>query len=321
MTILVWAVIGLLTSPLHSPAMMMSPPLPPQRKRGGPEEASKYPSHYNNNEPSQETGGIPSLGILNEPQHHYVASVVTPIQYMDKLTHYLTNYLASEGDNKENIDDSPPEQQQHHAHPQKLLFASIMALLAGISDALCLHRFNCFATMMTGNTIMMSLSLAEKRWEDALWRTSLIGSYLVGAVSIQSIEVTSLKWIVPILASIFSIADYLLTFYPERWQSHAVPILALGYGMIYTYVYQELDRNSADAITGHIMMLGSHVSDFFLGLPVNFEQMTLSSCVFVSLVVGCILGCRLECILKPTSFPYFALLGISYAAVFTMYLA
>ncbi len=91
--------------------------------------------------------------------------------------------------------------------------------------------------------------------------------------------------------------------------------------MVYTYAYQELDRNSADAVTGHIMILGSNVSDFFLGILVNLEQMTLSSCVFASLVVGCVLGCRLECISKPTSFPYFALIGISYAAVFTIYLA
>ncbi len=71
--ILVWAVIGLWASPLHSHAMMMSPPLPPQRILGGPEEASKYPSHYNNNEPLQVAGGITFFGI----------------QYMDKLSKHI----------------------------------------------------------------------------------------------------------------------------------------------------------------------------------------------------------------------------------------
>ena len=104
-----------------------------------------------------------------------------------------------------------------------------MAILAGITDALCLQRFHCFVTMMTGNTIVVSISLSEKRWKHALWRASLIMRYLLGAVCVQSFELTSLKWAVPIVTGIFSIADYLLTFHPERWQSHAVPILALGY--------------------------------------------------------------------------------------------
>jgi uncharacterized membrane protein YoaK (UPF0700 family) len=82
-----------------------------------------------------------------------------------------------------------------------------MAILAGITDALCLQRFHCFVTMMTGNTIVMSISLSEKRWKHALWRASLITSYLLGAVCVQSFELTSLKWIVPIVTGIFSIVS------------------------------------------------------------------------------------------------------------------
>lgn len=255
---------------------------------------------------------------------HYGDSMVILLQQeVNNLTHMMNSTFASENDDHDSIHTSDfPYEEQQHSFPQMLRFASIMAILAGISDALCLHRFNCYVTMMTGNTIVMSISLSEKRWKHALWRASLIGSYLLGAVCIQSIELTSLKWAVPIVTGIFSIADYLLTFHPERWQSHAVPILALGYGMIYGYAYQELDRNSVDVINGHIIMLGSMISDYLLGrLPVDVEQMALSSCVLVSLVMGCIVGCRLSCVLKPTSFPYFACLGISYAAVFTVYLS
>lgn len=82
-----------------------------------------------------------------------------------------------------------------------------MAILAGITDALCLQRFHCFVTMMTGNTIVMSISLSEKRWKHALWRASLITSYLLGAVCVQSFELTSLKWIVPIVTGIFSVVS------------------------------------------------------------------------------------------------------------------
>ena len=142
----------------------------------------------------------------------------------------MNSSLASERGNHESIHTSDfLYEQQQHSFPQKLRFASIMAILAGITDALCLQRFHCFVTMMTGNTIVMSISLSEKRWKHALWRASLIMRYLLGAVCVQSFELTSLKWIVPIVKGIFSIADYLLMFHPERWQSHAVPILALGY--------------------------------------------------------------------------------------------
>ena len=66
----------------------------------------------------------------------------------------------------------------------------VLAFLAGTSNAICQRRFDCFASMMTGNVIAASTALSERRWDDALFRSSMVGGYAIGAACARSMEST-----------------------------------------------------------------------------------------------------------------------------------
>lgn len=97
---------------------------------------------------------------------------------------------------------------------------TILAFLAGISHAICLEWFEGYPTMMTGNTIATSIAISERRWVDALYRSSLICGYMFGVAGGRCAELASkmrrglesgdkeyLGIIAPIVAVIFAVAD------------------------------------------------------------------------------------------------------------------
>jgi hypothetical protein len=153
----------------------------------------------------------------------------------------MNSSLASERGNHESIHTSDfLYEQQQHSFPQKLRFASIMAILAGITDALCLQRFHCFVTMMTGNTIVMSISLSEKKMEACI------------VACITHYEISSWCGVCPIIRIDKSKVDCthckgyifhrrLFTHVPSRTmaESRRTNSCTRIYGMIYGYAYQE----------------------------------------------------------------------------------
>mmetsp|Transcript_41182 Transcript_41182/g.74233 ORF Transcript_41182/g.74233 Transcript_41182/m.74233 type:complete len:341 (-) Transcript_41182:62-1084(-) len=224
-----------------------------------------------------------------------------------------------------------------------LAFASIMAFLAGYSDVICLQKFHCYATMMTGNVISMSMALAERKWNDALWRLSLVGSYVIGAASVRSIEMSCrqrimasesqsssqksnhphLKIVAPIVAAVFAIADKLLigsSSIISDGQKWNLALLALGYGMVYASANQALNATITQLVTGHITKLGSAVSDRFLpgGARQWNKGVVTSVCILGSFIVGGIFGVQILSV-APNEFPLFASLGIVYALLLAMF--
>uniref|UniRef100_A0A7S4HIP7 Uncharacterized protein n=1 Tax=Odontella aurita TaxID=265563 RepID=A0A7S4HIP7_9STRA len=55
-----------------------------------------------------------------------------------------------------------------------------LAFLAGVADVLCSTRHECYANMMTGNTVKFATAVAERRSIDALFSLSVLSSYVLG---------------------------------------------------------------------------------------------------------------------------------------------
>jgi len=162
------------------------------------------------------------------------------------------------------------------------------AFLAGIADVFCMSRHNCYANMMTGNTIKFATSASQLCLVDTAFFAALIASYLVGfgayriadqtvpirrsapttsahqpptsreegkeegAVVVESRPPTTSAAIAPVVFGLFA-------FYDILWGSHflsssnkrwLVTILAVGSGMI-----NSAAAESTGVVTG--MMTGN----------------------------------------------------------------
>ncbi|KAL9186266.1 hypothetical protein ACHAXT_005504 [Thalassiosira profunda] len=213
-----------------------------------------------------------------------------------------------------------------------LAFASTMAFLAGYSDVICVRQFNCYAAMMSGNVVVTSMALAEKKWTEALGRLSLIGSYLLGAASVRSIELIHrrsaesetksnqhLTMVAPIVAVIFAIANHLVMGLHSDSQKWKLALLAFGYGMVYASANQALNATITQLLTGHIVKLGTAVSDRFVGTTRQWNAGSLLSlCILGSFIAGGACG-TLSLPSVPKDFPFFTVLGIGYALVLSFY--
>ena len=237
-------------------------------------------------------------------------------------------------------DSSNKSLQQRSNSIQPLAFASIMASLAGCSDAICYKRFNCYAAMMSGNVVTLSIAIAERQWKDVMWKASLIGSYLLGSASVRSIETfvsrrftsespTSQakqrqhhKVVAPIVVVVFAIANEILLKNDD--DSHVTKLaegyalLAWGYGMVYATANKALNGTITQLLTGHITKMGTAISDVLFGRSITDttkDMYRFSACILGSFIIGGIIGGQFV----SSDLPLFSLLGVIYAIVLAMF--
>ena len=281
--------------------------------RGGSIESTPQPQQYCRRELSaEEQLDILRLGFIppSSPSH---------------TRYYTYNPRFSRGGS---IDEasSVVSKERRTIHP--LAFASIMAGLAGCSDVICLQKFNCYATMMTGNVITLSLAISEQQLKDVLWRMSLIGSYVIGAASVRCIELLyqeSLSQntksskqhirvaVAPMIATVFAIANQLIT--KDIGQRYNVAMLALGYGMVYSTANQVVSTIT-QLLTNHITKLGTLMGTTLSTRKTSSwnSEASKSVCIIGSFIIGGIFGGHLLQVIS-TDFPFFTLLGLVYALV------
>jgi uncharacterized membrane protein YoaK (UPF0700 family) len=209
---------------------------------------------------------------------------------------------------------------------------TLLPFLAGVSNAVCQRKFDCYATMMTGNTVSMSIALSEGRWDDVILKLLLIIGYAIGVAGGKSLESMSqrrqqqkqqsksgtavytnhMTTIAPIVAVIFAIVE---VGGRGLWRWNTAPLLAGGYGMIYSSAQRMLGPTITHVVTGHWMKLGEATSDrFALGTKRWNDGAGKSIRVIVCFVVGVVVGMHLLRILDER-FPFFASLGVLYALV------
>jgi len=60
--------------------------------------------------------------------------------------------------------------------------AGLLVMIAGYADAIGFLQFRAFAGQMTGNTILLAISVVELSWTEAAYYVAVILSFLVGVV-------------------------------------------------------------------------------------------------------------------------------------------
>lgn len=68
-----------------------------------------------------------------------------------------------------------------------MLQAVLLALIAGYADTVGYLRYQAFAGLMTGNTILLGDEIASAKWEAALHHALIIVLFLVGVVLAQAL--------------------------------------------------------------------------------------------------------------------------------------
>lgn len=211
-----------------------------------------------------------------------------------------------------------------------LAFASTMSFLAGCSDVVCIRRFHCYTSMMTGNIITMSVAIAERNWIEVMWKLSLVTCFFIGTCAARTIysvfplnrdsakdpaKHQHLKYVAAFVFALFVLYDLLPG--NQRW---AVTLLALAYGMVYSSANQALDATITQLMTGHITKLGTAISDRFLGPCRQWNKGTLMSlCIVSSFVIGVIFGVGVSTSSFGKDGPFFTLLGFLYSLTLALY--
>ena len=199
-----------------------------------------------------------------------------------------------------------------------LAFMSIFGFLGGWSHAVCNRKFDCYASLMTGHLLNMSIFLAEKNWKEALWRMSIICSYAGGAATARSIELKfeekdtaaaaaaaavstnqHFNMIAPIVFALFIIAD--------RLERGKIALLSFGYGLFYPSVSAALGGTITHLMTGHT----TNVARLVGGKQMHHKGMKKSTYILCSVISGAVFGTRVMGLLGE-DFPYFSVLGVLY---------
>ena len=215
-----------------------------------------------------------------------------------------------------------------------LFFASAMACLAGCSNTICFRQFQCYATMMTGNLVLLSISLAEKNWKDAVRRLSYVASYLAGAGVARIVELACrqrakdssgqysnqhLTIVSDLVVVVFALAQWAIAKTADPSIASGglklnLVLLAFGYGIIYSSASQLLNGTICQLMTGHVTRVGVSAADK-LKNGVWPRGIEFSICIPISFVTGGILGICWQHIVGRSTFPYFLVLSLFYATM------
>jgi uncharacterized membrane protein YoaK (UPF0700 family) len=66
--------------------------------------------------------------------------------------------------------------------PTPAMQAGVLVMIAGYADAIGFLQFRAFAGQVTGNTILLAISIVEASWAQAAFYVAVITSFLIGVV-------------------------------------------------------------------------------------------------------------------------------------------
>ncbi|HKW53893.1 MAG TPA: YoaK family protein [Stellaceae bacterium] len=104
--------------------------------------------------------------------------------------------------------------------------ACVLAAIAGYADTIGFLRFDAFAGLMTGNTILLGISLASAQLLRAAFYGAIIGTFLAGVLLSRALlQLGAAQWMTLTVTSALHVA---CGFLGRRW---AALLLALAMGM------------------------------------------------------------------------------------------
>ena len=96
-----------------------------------------------------------------------------------------------------------------------MLQAGLLVMIAGYADALGFLQHRAFAGQMTGNTILLAISIADANWSQAGFYLAVIASFLVGVVIAGSL--VRLGYAQALALSLAAVALAICAFVTVRW--------------------------------------------------------------------------------------------------------
>ena len=133
-----------------------------------------------------------------------------------------------------------------------MIRACLLAFIAGYADTVGFLRFDAFAGLMTGNTILLGIELARQEWGDAGFHAAIIFIFLVGVI--LSRLILRARWPVWSALSMAALLLVLCSFVEKGLAALVLP-LAMGMQNSAANRFNGVALNTV-FITGNIQKIG-----------------------------------------------------------------
>jgi uncharacterized membrane protein YoaK (UPF0700 family) len=179
-----------------------------------------------------------------------------------------------------------------------MLPACLLSIIAGYADTVGYLRYDAFAGLMTGNTILLGIDLANGRMASAAFHSAIIALFLAGVIASRVLlRIGRAPWLA---LSVAAILLAVCSFIGPLW---AAMLLAFAMGMQNSAAnrFNGVALNTV-FITGNLQKLGEGLTHWLLracGRPVEkSEGVAIFASVWIAYAVGAGLGAGGEMLLR-----------------------
>lgn len=208
---------------------------------------------------------------------------------------------------------------------RKLRLAAGMSFLTGLANVKFIWEFQIFATMLTGNLLKVSRSIAEQQLAMTLSFASVFACYMGGVACSRMMRHKPPKSILRItgvtVATLFVAADLL---YYRSTKARWIPVsmLAAGYGMINS-IGTDFTGTLTFVVTGHLTKLTHFATDWLVErkpFTPSDQALAKQSAVVTGGFFG---GALVACLLNAEDLLFhrgiFSVVGMLYGLLFVSY--
>lgn len=171
-----------------------------------------------------------------------------------------------------------------------MLQACVLAAIAGYADTIGFLRFDAFAGLMTGNTILLGIGLASAQLLRAAFYGAIIGVFVAGVLLSRALlQLGAAPWLA---LSLTAVLHVVCSFVDKRW---AALLLALAMGMQNAAAtrFGSVSLNTV-FITGNLQKLGEGLVAWLWARrghsAATSDGVAIFALVWLSYALGAVLG-------------------------------
>jgi uncharacterized membrane protein YoaK (UPF0700 family) len=179
-----------------------------------------------------------------------------------------------------------------------MLPACLLSIIAGYADTVGYLRYDAFAGLMTGNTILLGIDIANGRITSAAFHSGIVAIFLAGVIASRILlQLGCASWLALSVAAILFVV---CSFIGQLW---AALLLAFAMGMQNSAAnrFNGVALNTV-FITGNLQKLGEGLTHWLWkagGRPVEkSEGVAIFASVWISYAVGAGLGAAADMLLR-----------------------
>jgi uncharacterized membrane protein YoaK (UPF0700 family) len=171
-----------------------------------------------------------------------------------------------------------------------VLQACVLAVIAGYADTIGFLRFDAFAGLMTGNTILLGIGLASAQLLRAASYAAIIGAFLAGVLLSRAVlQLGAATWMALTGAAVLHVACSFL----DRFWAALLLALAMGMQNAAATRFGGVSLNTV-FITGNLQKLGEGLVAWLwtrrAGSAPTSDGVAIFALVWLSYALGAVLG-------------------------------